>query len=208
MTSHKVMRSSRQTGFTLLELLLSLSIFAILSTLAYGGLQQLLQQQQQLQQRQQRLQQIQTTMQLLERDLGQLVARPVRDAYGDPVAALTATNNNTGRIAFTVTDALHPNAANGNQLRRAGYEHKEEKLWRHYWQQLDITQTTPVRHYPVLDQVSGLQWRFRHPNGHWINYWPPAGDALDTLPQATEVTLTTTDYGAIRRVIMGPGELP
>ena len=208
MTFGKPLAQPRQSGFTLLELLLALAIFTILSTLAYGGLKQLLNQQQQLQQRQQRLQQIQTTMQLLERDLSQLVARPIRDAYGDSQPALKATASNTGSVDLSVRRPYHPNRPQASLLQRAGYHHHDQQLLRHYWPRLDITQATRRRQYPLLDQVSQVQWRFMQTDGQWLTYWPPAGAARDSLPRATEIIVTTTDYGPIRRVIIGPGGLP
>ncbi|MBT5630353.1 MAG: prepilin-type N-terminal cleavage/methylation domain-containing protein, partial [Oceanospirillaceae bacterium] len=73
--------SSKAQGFTLLEVLIALSLFAVLSAMAFGGLNQLLSQHQQLQHKQQRFVDLQSAIQVLERDFSQLAPRSIRDAF-------------------------------------------------------------------------------------------------------------------------------
>ena len=53
-------RQAHQSGFTLIELMIALSLFAVLSAMAFGGLNHLLGQHQQLQLKQQRFANIQS----------------------------------------------------------------------------------------------------------------------------------------------------
>ena len=69
----------RQNGFTLIEVLVSLAIFAIMSALAYQALGQTLSNTELLHERVDRVQAIQRTMNMLGRDLFQSSPRPVRD---------------------------------------------------------------------------------------------------------------------------------
>ena len=72
----------RQRGFTLLELLVALAIFALVSVMAYGGLASVLDQQFATDEIAGQLARLQKTYLLLQRDFEQLVPRPVRDEYG------------------------------------------------------------------------------------------------------------------------------
>ena len=70
-------------AFTLIEVMASLAIFAILAALCYGALSRTLESAKILNARMDRLQAIQRTMRLLTEDLQQLAPRPIRDELGE-----------------------------------------------------------------------------------------------------------------------------
>ena len=74
-------------GFTLLELLVALSIFAIVAVLAYGGLGTVLDQRILTEESAERLADLQKTYLIVQRDIEQLVPRAIRDEFGDEQAA-------------------------------------------------------------------------------------------------------------------------
>jgi general secretion pathway protein J len=175
----------KQQGFTLLEVLIALSLFAVLSAMAFGGLNQLLSQHQQLQKKQQRFVDLQSTIQVLERDFTHIQPRSTRDTYGDAQAALT-----------------------GNSTPGFMYQVQGQKLWRSYFPQLDAgIGNSPVR-YTLMDQVTNFKVRFLPNKKQWINYWPPIDQQgkpnLKELPKAIEIELSTIDLGTVKRLIAIP----
>jgi general secretion pathway protein J len=201
-------RLAHQHGFTLIELMIALSLFAVLSAMAFGGLNHLLSQHQQLQLKQQRFANIQSAIQVVERDLSQLLPRSVRDAFGDRQAALIGGATPEFTYALTTKVWFNPHSPQGNLLQRVSYQWQGQKLWRVYETQLDAgVGASPVR-YTLLDQVTGFSLRFLPANGQWINYWPPIntaeGSNLNHLPKAIDVYLTTADNGTIRRLLEIP----
>ena len=76
-----------QRGFTLLELLIAMAIFAIMAVMAYGGLKTVLATRQAVTERAAELRQLQQTLQLLNEDLLQALPRSIRDELGDPEPA-------------------------------------------------------------------------------------------------------------------------
>ncbi|MES9976789.1 MAG: prepilin-type N-terminal cleavage/methylation domain-containing protein, partial [Candidatus Thiodiazotropha sp.] len=78
----------RSHGFTLLELLIAITIFAILATFVYSGLKVILDTEHQTSLYGQRIAKLQLGLNLMQRDIEQLVGRPVRDQYGDQQPAL------------------------------------------------------------------------------------------------------------------------
>ena len=78
----------RRGGFTLLELLVSLAIFALLATMAYTALNMVLNMRKEVEKRADRLTELQTAFMVMERDIEQAIARPIRDDLGDEQAAL------------------------------------------------------------------------------------------------------------------------
>ena len=200
--------SSKAQGFTLLEVLIALSLFAVLSAMAFGGLNQLLSQHQQLQHKQQRFVDLQSAIQVLERDFSQLAPRSIRDAFGDPQAALKGSSSPEFTYALRTKTWFNPHHAQGVLLQRIGYQLQGQKLWRSYHGQLDVAiGTTPVR-YPLIDRVTAFKVRFLPAQTPWINFWPPLdsqGKAnLKKLPRAIEIELTTADLGTITRILEIP----
>ena len=77
-----------QQGFTLLELLVALSIFSVLSVMAYGGLQTVISTKQATDKSAERISEIQLVMMRISNDLRQAVTRKMRDEYGDFLPAM------------------------------------------------------------------------------------------------------------------------
>ena len=75
-------------GFTLLELLIALAIFGLLSVMSYSGLTSVLDQHARTDAAADRLGELQKIYLLMQRDFEQIVARPVRSEYGDQLAAV------------------------------------------------------------------------------------------------------------------------
>ena len=75
-------------GFTLLELLVAVAVFAVVGVMAYGGLQAVMSQQQRTNEHAQRLADLQLAYRVMQRDLEQLIDRPIRNEYGDTVVGL------------------------------------------------------------------------------------------------------------------------
>src|SRR5690606_22350959 len=78
----------RQGGFTLMEMLIAMAVFAVMSMVAYQGLRAVLDADHITREQAQRLADLQVTLSVLERDLAQVVDVRVRDEFGDPLPPL------------------------------------------------------------------------------------------------------------------------
>jgi len=197
------MRSSRYHGFTLLELLVALSVFSLVSVMAYAGLRTVLQSEQQTEQRATRIQQLQSAVLMLERDLAQFVDRPIRDEYGDEQPALRTADYGASRLEFTHAGWRNPTASARSTLQRVAYGVEEEQLLRLSWPVLDRAQDSTPYRAVLLDKVREFNLRYMDDAHEWQLQWPPAGLAAGDpvpLPLALEVTLVLEDLGEIRRV--------
>ena len=188
----------RNTGFTLLELLIALAIFAIIGIAAYSGLDTSLELRAQVEQNSRRLGEVQFAVQVLERDLEQAVARPVRDTFGTAQPALLASGSSSTLFALSRTGWENPLDAPRSHLQRVEYRLRERDLLRVYWPVLDGEGET--RESTLLGGVEELRIRWLDGSRQWRPNWSVRNDE-DPLPLAAEVTLRLSDWGEIVRLI-------
>ncbi len=192
------------SGFTLIEVLVALAIFGIMTVLAYQALGQSLANVELLTERMDRLQGIQRTMSLLGRDLMQASPRPVRDLLGDGRIPSIRTSLNT-EFALEVTHGGWPNPAGlpRGTLQRVAWRIEDGKLLRYHWTVLDPTLANVPVITQLIEDVDGILFRYRTHGGEWTEQWPPQqvqGAVAERIrPQVVEVVLTLPDEGEIRR---------
>jgi len=194
---------NRNAGFTLLELLVALSIFALLAAMAYGGLNTVLKARAATDLQAARLTQLQNTFFWLGRDLTQTVNRPVRDEYGDLQPALMGVEMGDYRLALTRGGWLNPADRPRGGLQRVAYGLRDDQLLRVYWNVLDRAQDSPPQESVLLDGVERLELRYLDAQKQWSDAWPnaAAGAAPNTAPpRAVEVTIETKAEGRITRL--------
>jgi general secretion pathway protein J len=197
---------TRQRGFTLIEVLVAMAVFAILAALAYSTLSQTLLSAEILNERMDRLQALQRTVRMLTDDFQQLAPRPVRDELGDNLRPALDTNFQTGfALELTKSGWSNPVVLPRSTLQRAGYRLEDDELVRYHWYTLDRTLSNQPVGVVLLDGVEGIQFRFLTESGDMSDQWPPATrpGALGTRqrPRAVEVILRLTDEGDINRLI-------
>lgn len=200
------MNARRSGGFTLIEVLVAMAIFGVLTVLAFMSLGQTLANAEMLTERMDRLQAIQRTMRYLSNDLAAASPRPVRDELGDaylPAVMVSAAND----FALAVTHGGWTNPAGlpRSTLQRTIYLLDEDKLFRVYYSVLDATYSNNAISTEILDGVERLEFRLVRDNGESTNQWPPLGvqgPAAEQLrPRAIEIILTLEGEGEIRRII-------
>jgi len=119
----------RQTGMTLLELLVALAIFAMLAAMAYGGLNAVLRTGHKTGDAAQRLAQLQMAFHLLEKDLMQAVPRPIRQNHTMQLPAMIK-DIDSGGLEFTRTGRPNPSGLQRSHLLRVRYRLEDETLFR------------------------------------------------------------------------------
>jgi len=193
-------------AFTLIEVLVSLAIFAILAALAYGALGRTLDAAELLNSRMDRLQAIQRTMRLLSEDLLQLSPRPIRDELGEGYGPALDTSFQSGfALELTHGGWSNPIVLPRGTLQRSAYRIEGDELIRYHWMVLDRTLANEPIAVVLLDGVESVLFRFLQANGEWTEQWPPANrpGALGARqrPRAAEIILTLTGEGQISRLL-------
>jgi len=201
----------RSAGFTLLELLVSLAIFALLATMAYSALNTVLNARKEVEQRAARLTELQTAFMVMQRDIEEAVARPVRDDLGDVQAALKGGGAGTGVLTLTRTGWRNPLGVARSDLQRVDYVFNKQQLLRESWNTLDRGPGNEPYVEVLIDGVSAVDMRFMSQDRQWAGYWPPDAsnnaenqDAV-LMPRAIEVSVDVNGWGRIVRLFRVPG---
>lgn len=200
------MRTSQSRGFTLIEVLVAMAIFGVLTILAYSALGQTLSNADMLNARMDRLQAVQRTMRYLSNDLGNASPRPIRSELGDSyLPAVMVSASNQFALAVTHGGWSNPAGLARSTQQRSVYLLEDGKLFRVYYTVLDATYTNNAISTEILDGVESLEFRLFQDNGEATIQWPPlggqSGSALSLRPRAVEIILTLEGEGEIRRLI-------
>ena len=194
-------------GFTLLELLVAMAIFALLSVMAYAGLSTVLNANQILDTNMERLTEVQRSVTLLSRDIRQTINRAIRDTYGDtkqPLIGSTAFDTlGTPMVELTRTGYSNPLGTKRSFLQRVAYHVEEETLYRHSWRVLDQAQDSEADVLAICHDVESLVLRYLDQDNTWHEQWPPSDPEYQgvALPKAVEVSIELTDWGKVVRLL-------
>ena len=199
-------------GFTLLELIVVIGIFGILSVMAYGGLNSVMKSRAAVEKSFSRSGELQRAYLRLRNDVQQAQWRPTRDAYGDKQPAFLTDRE--GRVVFTRGGWQNPTGLPRSTMERVTYRYDADKkvLIRGHYRSLDLGQDAVPVELELLDQIEDAQWRFLDVSREWFSQWPPQNKSVGTAetiapPLAVELTLRIKDLGEVRwlfRVGMEP----
>jgi general secretion pathway protein J len=195
-------------GFTLLELLVALSIFALISAMAYGGLQSVMSQQQQTGARSERLADLQKAYRIMQRDLEQIVSREIRNEFGDRIGSVVGGSGFDG-VEFSRAGYPNPAGFLRSDIQRVAYVPDQDTLLRRTWRVLDRAQDTEPDEQKLVEAMSRFEMRFLDQGNEWQERWPPAaalGAAVAELPVAVEVQLELDELGILTWLFRLPEE--
>lgn len=200
------MMPSGARGFTLIEVLVAMAIFGVMSALAYMSLGQTMANSDLLNERMDRLQAVQRTMRYLSNDLNSAAPRPVRDELGTTyLPAIMVSPANDFALAVTHGGWSNPAGLPRSTQQRSVYLLDDGALFRVYYQVLDATYANEAISTEILDGVESLEFRLLQSSGESVGEWPPPGTqgASSTMlrPRAVEIILTLEGEGEIRRII-------
>jgi general secretion pathway protein J len=196
----------RAHGFTLLELLVALAIFAFLGVMAYGGLAAMLRMGEGTAAARKELASLQRNVRLMEEDMAFVLARPVRDGLGSPHLAFMSGRDGATLLEFS--RATRPlEGVFPSPIERVRYVLVEGALQRQSWNPPDAAHLEPDQTQPLWPVVETVSLRFIDRQQQSFTSWPPPNVEQPGLPRAVEWTVQPKGQTAIRLLLPLP-ELP
>ena len=206
-------RAHHARGFTLLEVLVSVFLLAVLSAFAYETLSYVRHSRAATSSAFARVRALELAVHTLVADFTQLEPRPVRDLVGaSSLPALLADARMAELVTLTRGGWSNPAALPRGTLQRVSYQLESGSLRRSYTTVLDATLANAVISRELMSGVRSLKLRYMDASRQWQTQWPPLASAaatnalpLRSRPLAVEITLELEDLGKIVRLVEVPG---
>ena len=203
------MPTSRR-GFTLIEMMVVLGVFALLGVIASQIVSGVINNQAIVAERGSRLAEVQRAMQILQRDVVQLQARSIRDELGDPVGPLLIDSSigNELLMEFTRQGWRNPLGQKRSESQRVAYLMQEDTLYRAYWSVLDRAPDSEPRLQRLLTNVDRLEFFALDVSGNEHSFWPLIGDLASDPNMRIAAILMRIElkpFGIVERIWPVPG---
>lgn len=194
----------KTAGFTLIEILIALFIFSIVSLLLAGGLRNVINAQAGTEGKAEKLRELQMVVLVLSRDLEQAMNRPILDASGKEEGAFIGTSKS---ILFT-----HMGEANSlgvearSSMARTGYVFAEQSLYKLTYPVLDQAPQTRAHKRQLLRDVKEVRFEYLDKDGRFHDDWSANAGGSDPLPRGVRVYITIAKWGTFTGFYVIPAE--
>ena len=196
---------SKKKGFTLIEVLVSIAIFATLSVAAYQVVNQIQRSNDVSMERSARLNALQRSLVILDNDFRQMAQRQFRTNGEEASSKLILMqeyllDSDTVGVMFTRLGWHNPQQQfPRGEVTKVGYRIKEETLERVWWRYPDTPTGQEGVVTPLLEGIEAFSLEFYN-GSSWLKEW----QTDRALPKAVRLKLTLKDYGEIERVYLTP----
>jgi len=192
------MRLKYQAGFTLIEIMIAMAIFALIGLASNQVLFSVLTSDEVSQQASQRIKQVQRSYQLIQTDLMQMAPRPIRLGDNEPSSKLLLAgegviDSDDHGIAFTRLGWRNPaQMFPRGSVQAVGYRLVDNQLQRLHYLYPDQQAGTQPQVTVLLRDVEQLKFEY-FADKKWQKNWTKS-----ELPQGVAMLLTLKSYGSLR----------
>ena len=195
------MTMHRQFGFTLLEMVIAVSIFALMGAAAFTGLTHMTRNGQEIADANDRLSDMQFAVVYMSRDWSQVSPRRIRNQYGDEEHNIIIEDN---VITFTRSGWSNLLGHQRSNLQRVQYRVVDNQLRRLHWPSLDQAIGEEPIEVTLLDDVESLEVEFVDALNKPIRQWPADTELSGAPPIVLAIRLELIDIGEIVRLLEVP----
>ena len=210
-------------GFTLIEVLLAMTISAFIALAGYSGISTAAIAARNMEDVTGRMADIQLAINIMERDINNIINRPVRNEYGQIEPGLEGSMFDEYLLQFTRGSLYLPDGVRKSRLARIRYKFNDNTLVRVQWNTLDRSEENAGKtEVDLLDGVEEIFIEYLNPlsiqqsirdqnqqavsisfSGQWEDSWTTGGFALELnepLPLAVRVTMNIKGLGQVQRI--------
>ncbi|WP_454783875.1 GspJ family T2SS minor pseudopilin variant LspJ [Legionella sp. WA2024007413] len=205
----KNITSKKINGFTLIEILIALAVFAILATITSSVLYNAFTIRSRVNAQSERLNELQLALSLIQQDTLQAVERPIRSNEMRLLPALIGQKN---YLEFTRDGNVNPGSLEKRStLKRVAYLCQQGTLIRRTWNSLDIIDQKIYEDKLLLKHLTNCHFGYLNQDVQILPEWREQAVSLnqrkEPFPKAVQVNLTFRDQGEINLLFILPGAL-
>lgn len=209
------LRQNNSKGFTLIEVMVAIAVFAVIAAGVYRVLATMVDSQDRVAVHADALRDLQRSLWFIAMDMNQLVMRDVHNPDDKRSPALVADSNNF-LLQFTRQALRNPLLTARSDLDRVAYSLGSSQLkygkgkkigkdlLRHTWGAVDRRDDAKENTQVLFEDVSDVKLAFMDNKGDWKTDWPEKkmDDSVHTrtLPVAIRLTIKTERYGELEQV--------
>jgi|TARA_B110000467_G_C18173938_1_gene396763 general secretion pathway protein J len=196
----------KSQGFTLIEVLVSISLVALIGVMSIGGLNTTINSNDKTLERSSLIKSIIQADSIIKRDLLHAINRLSVNENGDrQLHSFTGVNKNGDGVIISLN--LHIpfyGLSEKGAIRRVDYFLEDQKLKRIEYDFSDITLSTKSTTSEILSNVSNIQIKFQL-NNELVDNWPITDwTSNNGLPKVLELSIDIKNLGLIKRRYMLP----
>ncbi len=194
-----------QKGFTLLEVLIAIAIFAVISLASFSIFDTVIKSEEKSTARIAQMNEIQRAFMIMERDFLQISKRTLRIEGEAPLDGFIHTDSSefessSGSIGFVRSGWTNPGLLlPRSDMQSVAYRLNEEKLERVHYNFVDASLSEIPKTRQLISGVKEVSFEF-HNGKEWNNTFEGEG-----LPLAISVILDTDQFGVVTRKFLVAG---
>lgn len=191
------MRKDR--GFTLLEVLIALAVFAVIATLTSSAMYYAFNTRARLTEQADRLNSLQLSLSLLSRDTAQAIDRGI---YGTDMRSFPIFTGEPDYIEFTRGGYTNPNSSEKRStLKRVAILCQNNQLIHRSWDVLDTTDRNRYEDRILQDNLLECRFAFLDHNLQVLKEWRPQAvrqnQQQEPLPKAIQLNINLKSWGKL-----------
>ena len=194
----------KHCGFTLIELMVAILIFAIISIISYRTLASLVTTKQIVTATQDKWSGIGNAVNWLNTSWNRSIPLVIRDENGTVIPAIIGKDKLAGafdaQLELTLSGYIGDPVYGSTPPKRLGFRFDDGKLFLVTWPVLNRVISTAPQLDLLVDNVSSFQQSFLYPDKQWRNDWPPTGSAVNKMPVGLKVTMVMNSGETIERL--------
>jgi general secretion pathway protein J len=199
------------SGFTLVEILVALAVFAILATLTSSSMYYAFNTRSRITLQADRMVDLQLAITLIQRDTEQAINRAVR---GNEMRIFPGFVGQPNYMELTRSGLSNPNAEEKRStLKRIAILCENNQLIRRSWASVDSVDRNQYEDKVILRDVKQCEFAYLNKNLQVLTEWHSdvvdlgLKQASDSLPKAVRMTLTLSDWGEFSQFFLLPKAL-
>ncbi|KGP63470.1 type II secretory pathway protein LspJ [Legionella norrlandica] len=196
-------------GFTLIEILIALTVFAILATITSSTLYYAFNTRTRVNAQAERLNALQLAVSIIQQDTFQTVERAIR---GNEMRLFPIFVGQPQYLELTRDGFINPNSAEKRStLKRIALICQDDKLIRRTWSTLDPIDRNIYEDKILLDNITECHFNYLNQNLQPLPEWREQAitqnQRREPLPKAIQMNLSLKDWGEMNMLFIIPGAL-